>query len=183
MSGNFGMNRYIALLRGINVGGKNLLPMAELVAILEMIGYQNICTYIQSGNAVFSSRKNPGADDALEISREIHRKIGFEPKVMLLSAQQLQDAVNLNPFPTADGKALHFFFLESLPEKPDIEKLQSLKTESEQFLLDGKVFYLFAPDGVGRSKLAAGAEKAIGVPLTARNWNTVQKLATLAASE
>lgn len=173
------MSRYIALFRGINVGGNNVLPMGELVTILETIGYEDVHTYIQSGNAVFSSGKKIGAEDATEIGREIYRKMGFAPKVILLSVKQLQNAINANPFPTDDGKALHLFFLESLPERPDIEKLQSLKAKSEEFALDGKVFYLYAPEGVGRSKLAAAVEKSIGVPLTARNWNTVRKLATM----
>ena len=153
--------------------------MRELVSILKGIGYENIRTYIQSGNAVFSSKRKIGPEDANEISREIERKMGFSPEVMVLSAEQLRGSIDNNPFPTDDGKALHFFFLESLPESPDIEKLGLLKAKSEKFVLEGRVFYLHAPEGVGRSKLAAAVEKSIGVPLTARNWNTVNKLAAM----
>jgi len=173
---------YVALIRGINVGGKNILPMAQLVTILESMCYEDIQSYIQSGNLVFSSGKKIGAKGPADISRAIYKEMGFEPQVMLLSVKQLQDAINNNPFPTNDGKALHFFFLESLPENPNTEKLFSLKIESEKFVLNGKVFYLYAPEGVGRSKLAAAVEKVIGVPLTARNWNTVSKLATMTKS-
>jgi uncharacterized protein (DUF1697 family) len=177
------VNIYIGLFRGINVGGKNILPMRELVSILKEIGYENIRTYIQSGNVVFSSKKIIGPNAADEISREIERKIGFSPKVVILSAKQLQNSINNNPFPTIDGKALHFFFLESLPESPDIERLKLLKAKSEKFALEGRVFYLHAPEGVGRSKLAAAVEKSIGVPLTARNWNTVNKLSKMVEEE
>jgi len=177
------VNIYIGLFRGINVGGKNILPMRELVSILKEIGYENIRTYIQSGNVVFSSKKIIGPKAADEISREIERKIGFSPKVVILSAKQLQSSINNNPFPTIDGKALHFFFLESLPESPDIERLKLLKAKSEKFALEGKVFYLHAPEGVGRSKLAAAVEKSIGLPLTARNWNTVNKLSKMVEEE
>jgi uncharacterized protein (DUF1697 family) len=177
------VNIYIGLFRGINVGGKNILPMRELVSILKEIGYENIRTYIQSGNVVFSSKKIIGPNAADEISREIERKIGFSPKVVILSAKQLQNSINNNPFPTIDGKALHFFFLESLPESPDIERLKLLKAKSEKFALKGRVFYLQAPEGVGRSKLAAAVEKSIGVPLTARNWNTVNKLSKMVEEE
>ena len=173
------MNIYIGLFRGINVGGKNILPMRELVSILKGIGYENIRTYIQSGNVVFSSKEKIGPKGANEISKEIERKMGFSPKVVVLSAKQLQSSINSNPFPTNDGKALHFFFLESLPESPDIERLKLLRAKSEKFVLEGRVFYLHAPEGVGRSKLAAAVEKSIGVPLTARNWNTVNKLAKM----
>lgn len=173
------MKTYIALFRGINVGGKNSLPMKELLPILESMNYENIQTYIQSGNVVFSSSKTVGPSDATRIGQKISEKKGFEPKVLLLSEKQLQDAINNNPFPSDDGKALHFFFLESKPEKPDINKLESLKVQSEEFHLHKNVFYLYAPEGIGRSKLAAAVEKSISVPLTARNWNTVSKLATI----
>jgi uncharacterized protein (DUF1697 family) len=174
------VNTYIALLRGINVGGRNILPMNELGTILETIGYENIRTYIQSGNVVFCTRDEIGTNAAAEISEEILKKKGFEPNVLLLNAKQLADAIENNPFPTDDGKALHFFFLESQPEKPNLEPLESLKVESEQFKLYENVFYLYAPEGIGRSKLAAAVEKSIGVAVTARNWNTVIKLKYMA---
>lgn len=173
------MNIYIALFRGINVGGKNILPMKDLVAILQELGYESVQTYIQSGNAVFRSQKAVDAEDAAEIGRKIFKRMGFEPKVLLLSNKQLQEAIRSNPFPTSNGKALHFFFLERPYSKPNIEYLESLKLDSENFKLSKMTFYLYAPEGVGRSKLAAAIEKALGVPLTARNWNTVSKLASM----
>lgn len=173
------MNTYIALFRGINVGGKNLLPMKELAAILEAMRYENIQTYIQSGNVVFRSKMTIGDISAAEISRQILEKKGFEPRVLLLKAQQLRDAIEGIPFPSSDGKALHFYFLDSQPDQPDMEWLMSVKAESEEFRLGNRVFYLYAPDGIGRSKLAAMVERAMGVPATARNWNTVNKLSYL----
>lgn len=174
------MNIYIALFRGINVGGKNILPMKDLVVILESFGCKNVKTYIQSGNAVFSSQKKVGKKETAAICREIQRKLGFEPKLLLLSVKQLQEAIENNPFATTDGRALHFFFLQSQPGKPEIEKLELLKIETEEFKLSDGVFYLYAPEGVARSKLASVVEKTVGVPTTARNWNTVSKLATMA---
>jgi uncharacterized protein (DUF1697 family) len=174
------VNTYIALFRGINVGGKNILSMKDLVAILESIGYKDVRTYIQSGNAVFASQKKLGDKEAAGIRKEILRRVGFEPKLLLLSVERFRKAIENNPFATHDGKALHFYFLESYPEQPDIGRLESLKIASEEFMLSESVFYLYAPEGVGRSKLAAAVEKSVGVPATARNWNTVSKLATLA---
>ncbi|MCP5052040.1 MAG: DUF1697 domain-containing protein [bacterium] len=173
------MNTYIALLRGINVGGKNILPMKELVALLEGMGYENVQTYIQSGNVVFQSKEKAGPKDATEIGRRVLEKKGFKPTVLLLSEAALQSAVENNPFPTSNGKALHFFFLETASRQPKIEKLVSMKANSEEFELCGEVFYLYSPDGVGRSKLAANVEKELGVPVTARNWNTVSKLVSM----
>lgn len=176
------MSMHIVLLRGINIGGHNILPMKELVEILATLGYENIQTYIQSGNVVFRSGRKVGAKDVADIRRAILKKKGFEPKLLLLSAKQLQEAINNNPFPTGNGKALHVFFLESRPAQANITQLEKLKRESEEFNLNKKVFYLYAPDGVGRSKLAVAVEKSLGVPVTGRNWNTVTKLAAMVES-
>ncbi len=173
------MNTYIALFRGINVGGKNTLPMKDLSNLLEELGYKNVQTYIQSGNVVFQSNKESPDKIAKNISASVMERHGFAPKVLLLNSAQLQDAVDHNPFETKEGKALHFFFLDSQPAKPNLEKLTTVKAVSEKFKLHKKVLYLYAPDGIGRSKLVANVESCMGVPVTARNWNTVKKLAEM----
>jgi uncharacterized protein (DUF1697 family) len=173
---------YIALFRGINVGGKHSLPMKELVAILESLGAQNVKTYIQSGNAVFQSQEADMLRLSDQISGAILQRRGFEPRVLLLALADLEQAVVQNPFPegAADPKTLHLGFLYSAPEKPDLEAMESLKSPSERFQLIGKYFYLFAPEGIGRSKLVEKTEKLLGVPLTDRNWRTVCTLLELA---
>jgi len=176
------MYTYIALLRGINVGGKHVLPMKELVSTLESMGYQDVQTYIQSGNVVFRSHNALDEKDAQEIGQEILSQKGFEPSVMLIDAPGFQEAITHNPYPTDAGKALHFYFLESQPAEPDFERMTSLRTDSEEFALGDGVFYLYAPQGIGRSKLATDIEKSLGVAVTARNWNTVSKLAEMAQS-
>lgn len=150
--------------------------MKELVAVMGGMGYEKIQTYIQSGNVVFKTRAKLTNKDATAISRQLMSEKGFEPKVMLLSASMLEQAVQNNPFPSDIGKSLHLYFLESSPVKPDTQLLNSNKSKSEQYRLDKKVFYLYAPDGIGRSKLAASVENALGVPVTARNWNTIRRL-------
>jgi uncharacterized protein (DUF1697 family) len=174
------MKTYIALFRGINVGGRGLLPMKDLVRILEGLGFAGVKTYIQSGNAVFQSARPKTAGMAGEISAAIMKSHGFAPAVMLLEVADLQRAVDNNPFREAEGKALHLFFLERQPAKPDLKGLTALRTTSEEFKLGKTVFYLHTPDGFGRSKLAAGVERGLGVPVTARNWNTVSKLLSMA---
>jgi uncharacterized protein (DUF1697 family) len=171
------MAQYVVLLRGINVGGRSSLPMKELTGLLEELGCENVRTYIQSGNVVLeSSEKAPTL--AGKIKAAVKALRGFEPEVLLLTAKELEKAIANNPFPQAedDPKTVHFGFLASRPVRPDLEKLESLKKESEEFQLIGQVFYLYAPEGVGRSKLAAASEKALGVSMTDRNWNTVCKL-------
>ncbi len=178
------MRTYIALFRGINVGGNNALPMKELADILEGLGAQNVKTYIQSGNAVFMSAEKDTSRLSNKISREIKRRRGFEPHVLLLVLEDIERAVRQNPFPEAatDPKTLHAGFLASTPEEPNLETLENLKSNGERFYLIDKVFYLHAPAGIGRSKLAANAEKLLGVPMTDRNWRTVCKILEMARS-
>lgn len=173
------MNTYIALFRGINVGGKNILPMKSLVNILEDMGCENVKTYIQSGNVVFQIKQGKPNKIVEKIRLKILKNYSFKPKVLLLDLADLHDAIDNNPFETKDGKALHFFFLASHPESPDLEQLFAIKSDSEEFKLIRNIFYLYAPDGIGRSKLAAKVEQSMGVPVTARNWNTVSKLSSI----
>jgi len=162
---------YILLFRGINVGGRNLLPMKELVRLLQQNKYQNIQTYIQSGNVVLRSHKRPDAS----IGSIVEKKFGFKPEVLVLEESELTLSIENNPYRSAEGKKIHFCFCKHTP-KPDVEKLQRYRSQSEKYYLKGKVFYLYAPDGVGRSKLAANIESCLGVATTARNLNTVNKL-------
>jgi uncharacterized protein (DUF1697 family) len=150
--------------------------MKDLKKLLEGMGCKNILTYIQSGNVVFNIEDNKTRNLEEEISSKILKSHGFSPRIILLKKPEFESAIKSNPFKTNDGKALHFFFLESHPQNPEIEKLNSLKSGTEQFLLKESVFYLYAPDGIGRSQLAANVEKCLRVPVTARNWNTVSKL-------
>ena len=174
------MNVYITLLRGINVGCKNKLPMKELIAILEECGFAEIQTYIQSGNVVLRSKPIKCATAASTIGKAISKKFAFQPQVLMITATDLKKAIENNPFPTDTGKALHFYFLATQPKNPNLDKLESLRAESENFQLVDRVLYLHAPAGIGRSKLAAAIEKNLNAPTTARNWNTVKKLAQMA---
>ncbi|HWQ45876.1 MAG TPA: DUF1697 domain-containing protein [Longilinea sp.] len=176
------MQTFIALFRGINVGGNSLLPMSGLKAVLEGLGAQNVCTYIQSGNAVFQSEAEDPAQLSRQLSAEIHKQYGFEAWVLLLGIEAVIKAMESNPFPAAeaDPSHLHVGFLAGTPPAPDLAKLDRLKIPSEQYQLIDDVFYLYAPDGVGRSKLAAGAEKILGVAMTDRNWRTVSKIREMA---
>lgn len=166
------MTRKVLLLRGINVGGRNSLAMKELCAILANLGAEDIQTYIQSGNAVFRGELTSDA-----VSDEIEKLKGFRPQVHLLSAGDFQTIVSGNPYreAEAEGKTLHIWFLSSSASF-DHTTAQSLATLSERYTITERAIYLHAPDGIGRSKLAAKLEKLAGVPVTARNWNTVTKL-------
>ena len=131
------MNVYIALFRGINVGGKNSLPMKDLIGILDEMGFVEINTYIQSGNVVFRSSKKCSSNTATQVNQKIMAQHGFEPEVLLLRETELRLAVKNNPFSTDEAKALHFYFLGAIPGSPDLVKLKGLKSDSEEFALVG----------------------------------------------
>ena len=172
------MKTYIALFRGINVGGRHILPMKELVALLEELGCRNVKTYIQSGNAVFESQAKNASQLSKMIGAEIKKRRGFEPFVLLLSREEMEKAIANNPFPAGEEnpKALHVGFLTSTPKSPDLKTLEGLRASSEHYSLIENIFYLYAPEGIGRSKLAANTERLLGVPMTDRNWGTVRKI-------
>jgi uncharacterized protein (DUF1697 family) len=170
------MNTYIVLLRGINVGGNNILPMKQLVVLLEKNKFQNVRTYIQSGNIVLESEMPPE-----NIGSLIETQFGFKPDILILDKQEFLKAVNNNPFQTTIGNHLHFNFCKQKPDA-DIVKIEESKTTTEEYSIIDKVVYFYAPDGIGRSKLAAKMEKFLGVSVTARNLNTVNKLVEMIAA-
>ncbi len=178
------MKTYIALFRGLNMGGHNRLPMKELIKILGKLGFSDVRTYIQSGNAVFRGKDQNASRLSDTITAAIKQAHGFAPRVLLLKPGELKKIIASNPFPEAesDPKSLHALFLMSAPASPDLRALEEIRKKSEQFKLKGKVFYLHAPDGVGRSKLAANVERLIGVPMTGRNWRTVTQIMEMAKS-
>lgn len=178
------METWIALLRGINVGGNNILPMAKLRNDLESLQLRNVRTYIQSGNVVFDATARKASSLAREIGRRVEERHGFRPHLLILSREDLLAAVESNPFPEAAShpKTLHFFFLAETADAPDTKALDDAKSPTESYRLTDRVFYLHAPDGIGRSKLAANAEKHLGVVTTARNYRTVEKLLSMATS-
>jgi len=171
------MTQYVALFRGINVGGKHILPMQDLREIFTALGCENVRTYIQSGNAVFSS--DAKADEvSARLREEIGKLFGFEPQVLVLTAERLQKIAAGNPYADieTEPKFLHVCFLTDDPIEPDLEALDGLRAGSESFRLDDGALYLHAPDGIGRSKLAAKVDRYLGVTTTGRNWRTVTKL-------
>jgi uncharacterized protein (DUF1697 family) len=173
---------YVALLRGINVGGSHMLPMKDLRLLFEENGCVDVQTYIQSGNVVFRS----GISDAERLAKQLTTAVlkgrGFEPRVLVLRRSDLERAASNNPFPEAERNpaSVHLFFLCEPARRADLKSMEALKAKTERFALKGKVLYLHTPDGFGKSRLAARAERLLGVEATARNWRTVTTLLNLA---
>lgn len=171
----------IALLRGVNVGGNNRLPMKMLVSILESLGCGNVRTYIQSGNAVYE-----GAAIANDISARIKETAGFRPHVFVMTATALKKAADQCPFgkeAAASPKHVHLFFLDGVPSAAGVAELGALKSPREDFAVMAKTLYLHTPEGLAGSKIAEKIDRVLGVTTTARNWNTVEALIALAGSK
>ena len=179
------MQTWIALIRGINVGGHNKMPMATLTRILETVGCLSVRTYIQSGNAVFASPSKTKRNLGKLLGDAIETEFKFRPAILLLSTTDFYAAVANNPFchVAPNPKSLHFFFLESTPVSPDMDGIAKLATSTERYKLIDSVLYVYAPDGIGRSKLASSAERKLGELATARNYSTIQKLSDMLGAD
>ena len=149
--------------------------MADLRRILERLGCAGVRTYIQSGNMVFDAPV--GSDvSASSIAAAVRAETGVDARVLVLTPAEFRRAVAHNPFAAEDGRTVQLFFLESAPPDPDLDAIRGLCRDSERWRLTDAVFYLHAPEGMARSKLAAAVERKLGVGATARNWRTVRKV-------
>ena len=176
------MRTWIALLRGVNVGGNSSLPMKGLRELLDRLGYANAATYIQSGNCLFQSDSADPAQISECIAAAIQNGFGFKPAVLTLSPKDLDVALEENPFPKGadDPKSVHVFFLCAAPENADMTSLKALCVGDEGVELAGTRLYTYAPAGIGRSKMVSKIGKFVPVEMTARNIRTVVKLAEIA---
>ena len=173
------MTVFIILFRG--VGGATQLPTKPLREALTEVGFKDVATYINSGNAVLSSRKGAASVTA-EIARITKKEFGFGKAVHVVTREEWADLIANNPFPDAVAipKFLHAAVLADRPEKGKVEALRAFAKGGERIEIVGKVAYLHTPESFGTSKLAEKFDKGIGVPNTARNWNTVVALARMA---
>ncbi|MFB7426210.1 DUF1697 domain-containing protein [Streptomyces hydrogenans] len=181
------MTTYALLLRGINVSGHRKVPMAELRALLEELGHGDVRTYLQSGNAVFTTDDDAPEDTlAAAIEDAIERRFGFRCDCLVRDGAYLAAVAGACPFPAAEleGKQLHAVYY-SAPVTPD--RFAAVDAEAhhpESFALGDRVLYLYTPDGLGRSRLAEAVLRPSlnkGVVATARNWNTVRRLVEMTA--
>jgi uncharacterized protein (DUF1697 family) len=173
---------YAALLRGINLGSRNKIAMADLRALFERLGAEDVSTYVQSGNVVFASAE-PQAELARAIERRIASDLELEIAVLLRTRAQLAKLVRSNPFAGEGEGALHVTFLAETPARARVRALDPARSEPDAFRVAGREVYLHCPNGYGVSKLSnAWFEQQLGVAATTRNWRTVTKLAELTAA-
>lgn len=170
---------FIILFRG--VGGATQLPTKPLREALTAAGFGNVATYINSGNAVLKSGL-PREEVVASVADICRREFGFTKNIYAVTLDEWSALIDANPFPEAVAvpKFLHAAVLAAQPEEGKVEALQAFAGKGERISIVGKVAYLHTPAGFGTSKLAIKFDKGIGVPNTARNWNTVLKLKELA---
>ncbi|MDQ6909336.1 MAG: DUF1697 domain-containing protein [Actinomycetota bacterium] len=178
------MKTYVALLRGINVGGRAKVSMAELRELFADAGYADAKTYIQSGNVIFGASLRSPSRAGTEISDRIEKDLGVRCSVLLRSDSELVEVFENNPYLAEDVErsSLYVTFLAKLPSAKEVSQLVVPPGETAELTVVGREVYLHYPDGYGRTKLTnAYIEKRLGVATT-RNWNTVNKLHELAQS-
>jgi uncharacterized protein (DUF1697 family) len=169
------------MLRGINVGGYNMIKMEALREVYASLGFENPRSYVQSGNVVFTARERDWAKIAKKIGDAIEARFGHRPDVILRTVEEMRGVIARNPFKEdRDPARLIVNFMANEPEKEAHERVRAIKGP-EELHLSGRELYLYYPDGMGRSKLTpAVIEKAVKVRGTGRNWNSVRKLLEMA---
>jgi uncharacterized protein (DUF1697 family) len=172
---------HLALLRGINVGGKNALPMKELVQMFSDAGCTGVRTYIQSGNVIFEAPSGAaGIGDT--VKAKIEKRHGYRIPVIIRTSEQLLATIRGNPFLKAavDEKWLHVYFLAHSPNTRAIATLDPARSAPDAFHVRGQEIYLHLPNGMGQSKLTnAYFDSKLSTTCTARNWATVLKLSEM----
>lgn len=173
--------RYVALLRGINLAGKRKVAMADLVRCFGDGGCEDVKTYINSGNVVFTSSSRSPKKLAAQLEGHIKEATGLVVPVVLRTAKEMRAVIAANPFPDAEPSKLLVGFLADAPPAAAVDDLDKAVTAREGFVVSGREIYLNLPDGIGRSKAPQALDR-IKVPVTARNWRTVTKLAEMVSS-
>lgn len=173
--------KYAALLRGINVSGHKRVPMPELRTVLGELGHSDIATHLQSGNAAFRSEDEDENALAAALEQALHQRFGFSVGCIVRSGSYLAAVADACPFPAAEleGRQLHVTYLDRAVDPERLAALDAQAYLPEAFGLGDRCVYLYAPDGLGRSKLAAALARpqlTKGLTATTRNWNTVAKL-------
>lgn len=180
------MPTYIAILRGINVSGRNKILMANLQQLFESLSYCNVSTYIQSGNVIFTTHETPTHIIANTISKAISHEFGFNIPTLVLTGEQLAHSLNSLPYKSLDlethGNKVLFTFLEQAPNSVNSAALLNYVKPPEQLSIIDKTVYLYCPNGYGKSKLSnAFIENKLDMIATTRNLKTVIKLVEMAS--
>ncbi|HZT66607.1 MAG TPA: DUF1697 domain-containing protein [Acidimicrobiales bacterium] len=175
------MTAHVALVRGINVGGRTKVAMADLRRLFEEAGCAPVTTYIQSGNVVFGHARPAAVVAAIE--RAMRGELGVTARILWRSAGEMADLAARNPLPGRDETRLAVTFLEEPAGPEAVSSLEPERFAPDEFVVEGRHVYLHCPNGYGRTKLSnAFLERRLGSVATTRNWNTVLTLTRMSAS-
>ena len=171
---------YVALLRGINVGGHKAVKMDRLRKAFEALGFEHVTTYVQSGNVVFNASTQASGNLSKKIEEKVLREFAISVSVIVKTSEEVSEVVRNNPFLRERGidpSKLHVTFLSHAPEKNALKMLDAIAANPDQFRSSGKEIYLYCPNGYGKTKLSNNAlEKVLSVRATTRNWKTLNQL-------
>jgi uncharacterized protein (DUF1697 family) len=178
------MNAYVAILRGINVGGKRMIKMDALKQLFTSLGFQNVQTYIQSGNVFFQCKKTSEEKLAATIAKEIESVFTFDVPTIVKNIDGLKEIIANNPFTKDKKKQAEFFhvtFLANAPTKANVDGIANLTFGDDAFAIIDKAVYLYCPNSYSNSKLTNGFfETKLKVIATTRNWKTCNELVNIA---
>lgn len=178
------MNRYIALLRGINVSGQKKILMAELRELLTKSGFQNVQTYIQSGNVIFQSKEIDTKILEISITELIMTHFGFKVPVLVINRKYLKQVFDNCPFVEEKKINSYFTFLYSNPDKSLIDEVSTISYPNEEFIITSNCIYFYCSTGYGKAKYSNNFfERKLKTIATARNYKTVVKLLSLSADD
>jgi len=179
------MHRFVVLLRGVNVGKANRVPMAEFRELLEAAGYSQIRTLLNSGNAVFGSAGRSASKHAAAIGRAMRVRLGISVPVMVKSSDEFAAVVAGNPFAPPEDQHARFLVAFSQDEQvlQELSVIEPLVLTAEHFTIGPRAAYLYCPQGINESKAAAALLGRVGRAVTTRNWATVLKLHQLLRSD
>jgi uncharacterized protein (DUF1697 family) len=176
--------RYVVLVRGVNVGGHNKLPMAKFRELLTGLGFTDVATYLQSGNAVITAARQSPAKLATTVERALKQELNLSVQVLAVTGDRLKRIVNDNPMVKDDHYPTHLYvaFMSGKPNSKALQAIDATRYAPDRFTVVGDVAYLHYPKGMGRSRLDPGVVFGrCGVWVTARNWRTVGQLLDLVA--
>jgi uncharacterized protein (DUF1697 family) len=178
------MATYVVLLRGINLAGRNRVGMGTLRDLLSSSGYSDVQTYVQSGNVILRSQSGEKAL-AATVRQRLGDAFGFDIGIFVRTAAQLADVAANNPFvgPDVDpGRQLHVAFLEAVPDPRTVAALDPHRAPPDELRPRGREVYIWAPNGIGPSKVLQGLDRILETSMTVRNWRTVTALLDLAGA-
>ena len=175
------MTTFVALLKGINVGGHHKIPMAELRQLLTKEGFRNVQTYIQSGNVIFqASDKIEGIED--KIQKSIHAHFGFEVSVIVKTHEELEAIFEACPFSNEKKEKSYFIMFSRIPDNELVEEVSKITFENETFVIKNDCLYFYNSAGYGQAKFNMNSfERKLNVTATARNYNTMVKLLAMSS--